>query len=48
LGGFQDVLVHGQWPRWASLLYPAITAVLACILGMRLFKRHAGDIVDEL
>ncbi len=48
MGGFQAVLVTAQWPDWASLTYPAILAVLLCLVGMRLFRRHAGDMVDEL
>lgn len=48
LTGFQDVLVMGRWPQWASLLYPAILAAILCLLSMRLFRAHAGDMVDEL
>ena len=48
LAGFQAVLVMGQWPQWASLLYPAVLAALLCLLSLRLFRRHAGDMVDEL
>jgi lipopolysaccharide transport system permease protein len=48
VAGFQTTLVMGQWPHWASLAYPAVLAVLLCTLGMRLFRRHAGDMVDEL
>lgn len=48
MAGFQTVLVMGQWPHWASLAYPAVLAVLLCVLGLRLFRRHAGDMVDEL
>jgi len=48
MAGFQGVLVSGQWPQWSSLIYPAVLAVLLCLLGMRLFRRHAGDMVDEL
>ena len=48
MAGFQTVLVMGQWPQWGSLAYPAALAVLLCLLGMRLFRRHAGDMVDEL
>jgi lipopolysaccharide transport system permease protein len=46
--GFQAVLVMGQWPQWASLLYPTVLAALLCLLGMRLFKKKASEIVDEL
>jgi lipopolysaccharide transport system permease protein len=48
LAGFQAVLVMGQWPQWGSLLYPTVLAALLCLLGMYLFRRHAGDMVDEL
>lgn len=48
VAGFQAVFVSGQWPHWYSLAYPAMLAVVLCLLGMRLFRRHAGDMVDEL
>lgn len=48
MAGFQGVMVSGQWPQWSSLAYPAVLAVLMCLIGMRLFRRHAGDMVDEL
>lgn len=48
IAGFQAALVSGQWPNWASLIYPTVLAALLCLLGMRLFRKHAGDMVDEL
>ena len=48
MAGFQTVLVFGQWPDWLSLAYPAMLAIVLCLLGMQLFRRHAGDMVDEL
>lgn len=48
MAGFQGALVSGQWPNWASLAYPAVLAAMLCLLGMRLFRKHAGDMVDEL
>jgi len=48
VAGFQGVLVSGQWPQWASLIYPGVLAGLFCLLGMRMFLRNAGDMVDEL
>lgn len=48
MDGFQRVLSAGQWPQWESLLYPAALSLLLCVLGVRLFRRHAGDMVDEL
>lgn len=45
---FQDILVSSQWPTWQSLLPVSIVAALLCILGMHLFRKHAGEMVDEL
>ncbi|MFH2139908.1 MAG: ABC transporter permease [Pseudomonadota bacterium] len=44
----QGILVTGQWPIWKSLLPVTLLAVLLCVLGMRLFRKHAGEMVDEL
>lgn len=44
----QDILVSSQWPAWQNLLPVTVTAVVLCALGMRLFRRHAGEMVDEL
>lgn len=45
---YQDILVKQQWPQWGSLLPVTILAVLLCVFGMRLFRRRAGEMVDEL
>lgn len=45
---YQDIFVHGKWPQWDSLAYPTLLAVLLCLAGMRLFRRRAGEMVDEL
>jgi lipopolysaccharide transport system permease protein len=45
---YQGVLVLGQWPHWNSLLPTALIALLLCALGFRLFRRHSGEMVDEL
>jgi lipopolysaccharide transport system permease protein len=44
----QDILLAGQAPDWASLAGPAILALLLCAMGMQLFRRRAGEMVDEL
>lgn len=44
----QDVLVLGHWPAWQSLLPTAFIALAMCMLGLRLFRKHAGEMVDEL
>jgi lipopolysaccharide transport system permease protein len=45
---YQDILVSRQWPNWYTLLPLAVLAFLSCLLGYRLFRKRAGEIVDEL
>ena len=47
-GAYQTILVNGQWPQWRTLLPVAVIGVVLCILGMQLFRRRAGEMVDEL
>ncbi|SFU39171.1 ABC transporter permease [Pseudoduganella namucuonensis] len=44
----QDILVSGRAPAWGELLGPAVLALALCALGMQLFRRRAGEMVDEL
>jgi lipopolysaccharide transport system permease protein len=48
IGAAQDVVVRGQWPHWAALLPVTVIGLLLCAWGWRLFRRHAGELVDEL
>lgn len=48
MSAFQTVLVYGQWPDWQSLVPFMLLALILNIIGMYLFRQHAGDIVDEL
>ena len=45
---FQDILVGGRWPSWQNLLPVFILAVAMCVFGIRLFRKHVGEMVDEL
>jgi lipopolysaccharide transport system permease protein len=45
---YHDILVNGRYPAWDSLIMPAALALLLCALGMRLFRKRVGEIVDEL
>ena len=45
---YQNILVNGQWPDWSSLLPVGLISVLLCIWGMHLFRKHVGEMVDEL
>lgn len=48
ISGYQTVLVQGAWPEWRSLWLVTLLAVALCMLGLRLFRRHAGEMMDEL
>jgi lipopolysaccharide transport system permease protein len=48
VSAYQDVLVHGKWPQWSELWIPAALALLLCAVGIRLFRKRVGEIVDEL
>lgn len=45
---YQTILVYGQWPKWQSLWLVSLLAVFLCWLGMKLFRKHVGEMVDEL
>jgi lipopolysaccharide transport system permease protein len=48
VGAWQGVLVTGTAPDWAGLASVALLAVLLCLLALHLFRRHAGEMADEL
>ena len=45
---YQTIFVNGQSPEWGTLLIPSLSGIVLCMLGMRLFRKRAGEIVDEL
>lgn len=45
---YQQVLVHGEWPAAATLLYPCVFTFFALALSKYLYSKCAVDIVDEL
>jgi lipopolysaccharide transport system permease protein len=48
IAAYQTILVHGQAPDWGSLLPVTVLGLASCALGLRLFRRRAGEMVDEL
>lgn len=48
MAAYQGILVDHQWPQWENLWPTVILAVLLCLFGVRLFKKKAGELVDEL
>lgn len=45
---YQQIFVFGVWPNWPRLIPVLVLAVILCALGAQLFRRHAGEMVDEL
>ena len=45
---FQAILVTGKWPRWETLLFVTLLGLVLSIAGLSLFRRHVGEMVDEL
>jgi lipopolysaccharide transport system permease protein len=45
---YQSILVEGQSPPWENLMAVACAGILLCGLGMLLFRRRVGEMVDEL
>ena len=48
IAAYQGILVNPQWPQWADLWPTAVLAAMLCALGLHLFKKNAGEMVDEL
>jgi lipopolysaccharide transport system permease protein len=43
-----DIMVRAQWPDWVSMWPAALLGALLCVWGWKLFRRHSGELVDEL
>ena len=48
VSAYQGILVSGLWPDWGSLVPTGALGLLLCLLGMQLFRKRAGEMVDEL
>jgi lipopolysaccharide transport system permease protein len=48
VAAYQHIFVSEQWPEWSTLLIPTVVAAAFCMLGLRLFRKRVGEMVDEL
>ncbi len=48
MAAYQGILVNQQWPQWTSLWPTVLLAAALCLLGLYLFKKNVGEMVDEL
>jgi lipopolysaccharide transport system permease protein len=45
---YQVILVNHQWPQWISMWPTALLTIGLCLLGLHLYKKNVGEMVDEL
>jgi lipopolysaccharide transport system permease protein len=45
---YQGILVNHQWPQWINMWPTALLTIGLCLLGLHLFKKNVGEMVDEL
>lgn len=48
VNAYQVIMVNGQWPQWKTLIPLTLVGLILCILGIRLFRKRVGEMVDEL
>ncbi|AUH02166.1 ABC transporter permease [Prodigiosinella confusarubida] len=48
ISAFQSIFVLKQVPKWDGLILVTIISIAMCFLGMHLFRKHVGEMVDEL
>jgi lipopolysaccharide transport system permease protein len=48
ISAYQQIFVFGSMPNWESLLPFGLLGVACCVLGVKLFRKRAGEMVDEL
>lgn len=48
MAAYQTILARGQWPDWSGVLPTLILAIVFSYTGLRLYRKHAGEMVDEL
>lgn len=48
MSAYQNILARGQWPEWGSVMPVLILGMLFSMMGLLLYRRHVGDMVDEL
>lgn len=48
INGYHEVFVHNTIPDFFAMKWTVAIAVIFCVLGIYLFRKHAADMVDEL
>ncbi|WP_347556203.1 ABC transporter permease [Robbsia sp. KACC 23696] len=45
---YQAIFVLHQWPAWTDIAVVLVEAALLIALALRLYRKHAADMIDEL
>ena len=45
---YQEIVLSGRWPVWRELWLPLVAAVVFSVVGLAVFRRLSGQMVDEL
>ncbi len=45
---YQNIVLQGLWPDWRAIVYPTTVALLVLAVGLGVFRRLSGEMVDEL
>ncbi len=48
INAYQTIFVFNQWPQWQNLWFITTLGIIFLSVGFRLFRVHAGEMVDEL
>ena len=48
VSAYQSVLLYGQWPQWSTFFPVILIAISVCLLAIALYRRRAGEMVDEI
>jgi len=48
MGAYQTIMARGELPDWLALMPMLLLGVFFCFTGLRLFRKHSGELVDEL
>lgn len=48
IAAYQGIFVQRTWPDWPSLVPIILLAMGLCLFALRLFRKRAGEMVDEL
>jgi len=48
MAAYQSIFAYQKMPDWVSLWPVLLLGIIFCALGMRLFRKHSADMVDEL